>query len=43
VPLLSNDSPSMRVLNLTQAPSYLSKVTTATGSVAESIAPNVIA
>lgn len=43
VPLLSKDSPSIRVLNLSEALNYLSKLTIATGSVAERIVPNVIA
>ncbi len=41
VPSLSNDYPSTRVLNLTLAPNYFSRATTATGSVAESTHPKV--
>eukprot|EP00351_Strombidinopsis_sp_SopsisLIS2011_P002974 CAMPEP_0116876562 /NCGR_PEP_ID=MMETSP0463-20121206/8473_1 /TAXON_ID=181622 /ORGANISM="Strombidinopsis sp, Strain SopsisLIS2011" /LENGTH=69 /DNA_ID=CAMNT_0004523229 /DNA_START=3223 /DNA_END=3432 /DNA_ORIENTATION=- len=40
VPSLSKLSPSIKVANLLEAPSSLSKATTATGSVAETIAPN---
>lgn len=41
VPSLSKDYPSTKVLNLTLAPNYFSKATTATGSVAESTLPKV--
>lgn len=41
VPSLSRDYPSTRVLNLTLAPSYFRRATTATGSVAESTHPKV--
>ena len=41
VPSLSKDYPSTKVLNLTLAPSYFSKATTATGSVAERTHPRV--
>jgi hypothetical protein len=40
VPSFKSDYPSTNVLNLTVAPSYLSRATTATGSVAESTHPN---
>ena len=38
-----NDSPSIKVLNRPLDPSYLSKVTTATGSVEDSAAPKASA
>jgi len=41
VPSLSKDSPSTSVLNLTVAPNYFKRATTATGSVADSTHPNV--
>lgn len=41
VPSFNKDYPSTNVLNLTLAPNYLSKATTATGSVAESTHPRV--
>ena len=43
VPSFIKDSPSMRVLNLTLAPSSLSSATTATGSVADRTHPKVSA
>lgn len=42
-PPLINDYPSIKVLNFILDPSYLSKVTTATGSVDDNAHPNVIA
>lgn len=39
VPSFSKDYPSTSVLNLTLAPNYLSKATTATGSVADKTHP----
>ena len=41
VPSFNRDSPSIRVLNLTLAPSSFIRAITATGSVADNIAPNV--
>ncbi len=41
VPSFNKDSPSTKVLNLTLAPNYFSKATTATGSVAERTHPRV--
>lgn len=43
VPSLSRDSPSTRVLNLTLAPNYFKRATTATGSVADRTQPRVSA
>jgi hypothetical protein len=40
VPSFKSDYPSTRILNLTLAPNYLSRATTATGSVAESTHPS---
>jgi len=40
VPSFSRDYPSTKVLNLTLAPNYLSRATTATGSVADRILPS---
>jgi hypothetical protein len=41
VPSFNSDSPSTRVLNLTLAPNYFNKATTATGSVADNTQPRV--
>lgn len=41
VPSFKSDYPSTSVLNLTLAPNYLSKATTATGSVADKTDPKV--
>lgn len=41
VPSFNRDSPSIRVLNLTLAPNSFIRAITATGSVADSIAPRV--
>jgi hypothetical protein len=41
VPSFNNDYPYTKVLNLTLAPNYFKRATTATGSVAERTHPNV--
>jgi hypothetical protein len=41
VPSFNKDYPSTKVLNLTLAPNYFKRATTATGSVAERTHPNV--
>jgi hypothetical protein len=40
VPSFKSDYPSTRILNLTLAPNYLSRATTATGSVADRTHPS---